>query len=134
MLLSLIILGSAVALSALISLITAALFSSYFLVCGLLLWRRSTNALQTYTPDTINAKSLSWGPWRVPEPFGMINNFFACIYSAFLFFWSFWPQVTPVAPDTMNWCVLVFGTIVLFCVVWYFVRARHYFTGPIKEV
>ena len=40
MLLSLIVLGSAVALSALLSLVIAALYSSYLLVCSLILWRR----------------------------------------------------------------------------------------------
>ena len=35
--------------------------------------------------------------------------------------------------DTVNWSVLVFGVVVLGSLVWYAVRARHYFKGPIKE-
>ncbi|CAJ2502234.1 Uu.00g096280.m01.CDS01 [Anthostomella pinea] len=135
-LLSLIILGSSVALGALISLVVAALFSSYLLSCGLLLWRRCTGALQPYSTnwESLDSGRLTWGPWRVPEPLGTINNVVACLYCAFLLFWSFWPQYTPVTPETMNWSILVFGSVVGFCILWYVFRARHYFKGPIKEI
>lgn len=136
MLLSLISLGSAVALSALLSLSIAALFSSYLLVCGLLLWRRTTGAIEAHTHDfePLDSGRLRWGPWRISEPFGTINNIIACIYSMFLLFWSFWPQTVSPTPQTANWSILVFGAVVIFSVVWYVFRARFYFRGPIKEV
>ncbi|TVY75752.1 Choline transport protein [Lachnellula suecica] len=136
MLLSLIALGSSVALSAILSLAIAALFSSYLLVCGLLLWRRSTGAIQDHLTSTeaLNSGDFRWGPWRIPEPFGTLNNIFACIYSIFLLFWSFWPQTTPTTPETANWSILVFGSVVIFSVLWYVLRAKEYFKGPIKEV
>ncbi|KAI5861113.1 putative GABA transporter [Durotheca rogersii] len=136
MLLSLIVLGSTIALNALLSLAIAALFSSYLLVCGLLLWRRTTGALRPYyaASDVINSENLFWGPWKLPEPFGIVNNVIACLYSVLLLFWSFWPQITPTTPEDANWSVLVWGAVVIFSVVWYVVRARHYFKGPIKEV
>ncbi|QSZ36871.1 hypothetical protein DSL72_006754 [Monilinia vaccinii-corymbosi] len=136
MLLSLIALGSSVALSALLSLAIAALFSSYLLVCGLLLWRRTTGSIQSHltSVEVLNSGNLRWGPWRIKEPLGTLNNMFACIYSIFLLFWSFWPQTTPTTPETANWSLLVFGAVIIFSVVWYALRARHYFKGPIKEV
>ncbi|KAI0010441.1 amino acid transporter [Xylariaceae sp. FL0662B] len=133
-LISLIVLGSAVALSALLSLIVAALYSSYLLVCGLFLWRRCTGGFRDAKDAGNQPEGLAWGPWKLPEPFGIINNIFACLYSAVLLFWSFWPQTIAPTPETFNWSILVFGTVVLFSVVWYILRARHHFKGPIKEI
>ncbi|KAI1409005.1 putative GABA transporter [Hypoxylon sp. FL1857] len=134
--LSLIVFASGVALAALLSLVVAALYSSYLLVCCLLLWRRCTGAFQPYAPgsDLLDSGHLSWGPWRLPEPLGTVNNVFACLYSALLLFWSFWPQANDPTPDTFNWSVLVFGAVLFFSIFWYIVRARRYFKGPIREV
>lgn len=134
-LLSIIVLGSATALSALLSLIFAALYSSYLISCGLLLWRRCSGALEPYDGGLVLCSGrLEWGPWKLPEPLGIVNNVFACMYIAFLVFWSFWPQVTPTRPETANWSIVVYGAVVIFSVLWYIFRARHYFKGPIKEV
>ncbi|KAI1454252.1 amino acid transporter [Annulohypoxylon moriforme] len=125
-LLSLIVLGSAVALQALLSLVNAALFTSYTLVCGLLLWRRCTGAIRPSNSVTnsefIDRNALTWGPWKLPEPLGVANNIFSCLYSIFTLFY------------TTNWSVLVFGVLVLLSISWYFIRAKHYFHGPIKEI
>ncbi|KAI1370479.1 putative GABA transporter [Hypoxylon crocopeplum] len=135
-LLSLIVLGSAIALNALLSLAIAALFSSYLLVCGLLLWRRTTGAFHPHTtiPEVLASGNLIWGPWKLPEPLGVFNNIVACLYCILLLFWSFWPQTTPTTLETFNWSILVWGAVVVFSIVWYIVRAKHYFKGPIKEV
>ncbi|KAI3342533.1 amino acid transporter [Ustulina deusta] len=136
LLLSLIVLGSAIALNALLSLAIAALFSSYTLVISLLLWRRVSGAIRPYITRSDDAASgqLTWGPWRLPEPFGSINNIFSIVYSLFLLFWSFWPQQTPTTPEGFNWSVVVFAGVVMFSVLWYVVRAKFYFKGPVKEV
>lgn len=134
-LLSLIVLGSSAALSALLSLIVASLYSSYLIVCTLLLWRRCTGYFRPYSAGSSDEHDvLSWGPWRIPEPIGTINNFFACVYTVFMLFWSFWPQTSMPTPESFNWSVLVFGAVIIFSVVWYTVRAKTYFKGPIKEV
>ncbi|KAK6828334.1 hypothetical protein PG990_009946 [Apiospora arundinis] len=135
-LLSLIILGSAVALQALCSLSVAALCGSYTLPCSLLLWRRLTGGIRPYLMEPVDPEQgfLTWGPWRVPEPVGTIINIFACMYGLLTFFWSFWPQTNPPTPETMNWSVLVFSSVMLFSIAWYFFRAREYFKGPIREV
>lgn len=136
MILVLITLGSTVAFSVLVSQILAALYSSYLLSCSLLLWRRYTGAIQPYTGEgtVLDAGRIYWGPWKVPEPFGTINNAFACIYVSFTLFWSFWPQDTPTTTRNGNWSPLTFGSISVFSTVYYMVRARHYFKGPVKEV
>lgn len=136
MALVLITLGSTVAFSVLVSQILAALYSSYLLSCSLLLWRRCTRAIEPYSGEGIvlDAGRVYWGPWRVYEPFGTINNVFACVYVAFTLFWSFWPQDTPTTVQNGNWSPLVFGSILIFSTVYYVTMAKHYFKGPAKEV
>lgn len=136
MLLSLIVLGSSVAFNDIVSLSVVGLYSSYLLVCTLLLWRRLKGEIRPYseTAPAIGPGRLHWGPWRVPEPIGAINNLFACVYLVFLLFWNFWPPATPVKASTMNFSLLMFGATILFSVIWWLIRARKTFTGPIQEV
>jgi hypothetical protein len=42
--------------------------------------------------------------------------------------------VKDVTPATMNWSILVTGFITIFSAVYYVVRARHTYKGPIIEV
>ncbi|KAI0850494.1 amino acid transporter [Daldinia vernicosa] len=134
-LLSLIVLGSSAVLSTLLSLLVTTLHSSYLLACGLLLWHRFTGGIKPYieASDVIHTDNLFWGPWKVPEPFGIINNVFACLYMMLLLFWSFWPQVNSPTPGEVNWSVLVYGTVILFSVIWYVLKARRHFKGPVRE-
>lgn len=136
MLLSLIGLVSDLALQALLSLAMGALFSSYLLVCGLLLWRRNSASFQPYSSNNLAdiSAQLTWGPWKITEPFGTINNAIACIYSVLLLFLSFWPQTTPTTVQTANWSVLVFASVIIFSIIWYIMRASRFFKGPIQEI
>ncbi|KAI2627764.1 amino acid/polyamine transporter I [Hypoxylon sp. NC1633] len=137
-LISFIVLGSSVVLSALLSLLLAAIYSSYLLACSLLLWRRLTGAIHPYVAgadeEVIHSDQLVWGPWKLPEPFGVANNIFACAYTSFLLFWSFWPLDNNPSPEQLNWSVVVYGAVIVFSIAWYVVRARHHFKGPIREV
>ncbi|KAI0098775.1 amino acid transporter [Nemania sp. FL0031] len=135
-LLSLIVLGSSVVLSALLSLLVAALYSSYLITCALLLWHRVRGGVKPYVEDSerVDADNLSWGPWKVPEPFGTLNNAFACLYTVFLLFWSFWPESNHPTAAELNWSVVVYGGVILFSITWYVLRARKSFKGPIKEI
>ncbi|KAF2969819.1 hypothetical protein GQX73_g3785 [Xylaria multiplex] len=135
-LLSLIALASAVALNALLSLVIGALYTSYLLASGLLLWRRLSGSIQPYSEgvEILDSGRLRWGPWKLWEPLGVANNAFSCVYCIFLLFWSFWPPEVLPGPETFNWSVLVYGSVVLFSIVWYAISAKHYFKGPVKEI
>lgn len=54
----------------------------------------------------------------------------------FVIFWSVWPPATPVATDTMNYSVVVTGGVIILSIVWYWVRGRKEYKGPLvdKEV
>lgn len=136
MLLSLIVLGSYIAFNNIISLSVAGLYSSYLLSCGLLLWRRLNGKIKPHNDNVsiVRSGNLHWGPWRLAEPFGIINNLFACFYLVLLLFWSFWPPAPPLKPSEMNFSVLVFGGTILFSLGWYVIKGRKEFSGPIVEV
>ncbi|CZR66518.1 related to GABA transport protein [Phialocephala subalpina] len=76
---------------------------------------------------------LAWGPFHIPGILGIINNAYACLYMIFVIFWSVWPPVTPVDATTMNYSVLVTGGVIIFSVIWYWVRGRKEYNGPLID-
>jgi choline transport protein len=76
---------------------------------------------------------LVWGPWHIPGILGIINNAYACIYMVFVIFWSVWPPETPVSASTMNYSVVVTGGVIIFSIVWYYVRGRKEYKGPLID-
>jgi choline transport protein len=88
------------------------------------------------TPDIaieIAQIQLAWGPFHIPGILGIINNLYACLYMVFVIFWSVWPPVTPVSAPTMNYSVVVTAGVVIFSVVWYWVRGRKEYQGPLID-
>jgi choline transport protein len=139
-LLVLITIGSPAAYNGIISVSIAGLFGSYLTVAALLLYRRCTGGIEVARDlnsntlaNTPGAK-LTWGPWRLPGIFGIINNAFSCLYLIFVLFFSFWPSYSTVTPETMNWSIVVTGGVLIFSFVYYFVYAKNTYKGPIVEV
>jgi hypothetical protein len=132
--------GNPTAFNGVVSLTIAALFGSYLLASGLLLFRRlkgDIGAFDNYETDapitnTIGGK-LTWGPWKIPGIAGTANNIFACCYLIFIFFFSFWPSKVPVTPQSMNWAILVTGVVVVFSTLYYIVWGKRTYAGPVVE-
>ncbi|KAI1409821.1 amino acid transporter [Hypoxylon sp. FL1857] len=135
--LSLVNIGDATAFNGVISISTAGLFGSYLVAASLLLYRRVTGGIRIATDDDVLTNtvgtSLTWGPWRLRGSLGIANNIFSCMYLVFIFFFSFWPPSLEVTPQTMNYAILVFGTVILFSMLYYAVWARKVYNGPIIE-
>ncbi|KAF4626960.1 hypothetical protein G7Y89_g11196 [Cudoniella acicularis] len=89
-LLALINIGSSAALAAVLSLVLAGLFTSYFIAAALLLNHRikGTIALPNDDPTDISnpLEKLTWGPWRIKGVLGIANNIFACVYLVIITF------------------------------------------------
>ncbi|KAL2844898.1 putative amino acid permease [Aspergillus pseudodeflectus] len=136
-LLALIPIGSAVAFNQLCAMSISGLYISYILVAALLLWRRLDGSigLTADADETVNTigSRLVWGPFRVPGIFGVVVNVFAIVYALIAVFFSFWPSVTPVTVQTMNFSIVGTVGVISLSVVYYFVRARHVYSGPIIE-
>lgn len=128
--------GSPLAFNDIVSVAVASLGSSYMIVLSLLLWRRSTGAIQPYDGSQRpleQGNNLSWGPWRVPGVLGIVNNAVACCYLIVVFFFSFWPTSTPVHAGNMNYSCAVFGGLVLLIVASYFLYGKTRYHGPVIE-
>lgn len=76
---------------------------------------------------------LVWGPFHLPGWFGIVNNAYACMYMIFVIFWSVWPPATPVDYQSMNYSVVVTGGVVIFSIVWYYIRGRKEYSGPVID-
>lgn len=76
---------------------------------------------------------LEWGPWHIPGILGILNNTFACVFSVWVLFWSFWPPGTPVHAENMNYSILVTGSVILFAVVRYFLGGKVEYRGPLVD-
>lgn len=159
-LLTLIYVGSYTAFNDVVSLTITGFYCSYLLPAAFLLNHRikgnilphravrndasespvptDTNVMGKETdvaPNTARRTSLAqvqltWGPFHLPGWFGIINNAYACIYMIFVIFWSFWPPQLDTNAENMNYAIVVVAGVVIFSIVWYYVRGRYEYTGP----
>ncbi|KAJ3487379.1 hypothetical protein NLG97_g6426 [Lecanicillium saksenae] len=135
-LLTLINIGSDVALNDVLSLSISCLHLSYLLVLSFLLYNRITGAIaepNSITAEEVSPDQLIWGPFRIGGILGITNNIFAIMYAIFILFFSFWPPAIPVQPSSMNYSCLVTGSVIVFSLGYYFVRARKQYNGPVIE-
>jgi hypothetical protein len=51
-----------------------------------------------------------------------------------MWFFSFFPADVEVTAENMNFSCLTFGGTVLLAVIWYFVKGKKRYNGPIVEV
>ncbi|KAL4880520.1 amino acid/polyamine transporter I [Aspergillus karnatakaensis] len=140
-LLALIPLGSSIAFNQLCAMSISGLNLSYILVASLLLWRRTTGAISHSNPSsrpsslvTAPEKNLVWGPFHIPGLWGVTINILAILYALIAVFFSFWPMVTPVTVQTMNFSVVGTVGVLVLSVVYYFLVARGVYGGPVVEV
>lgn len=80
--------------------------------------------------SSIAHAQLMWGPFHLPSWFGIINNAYACVYMVFVIFWSFWPPQLDTNKENMNYSIVVLGGVIIFSIVWYFVRGKKEYQGP----
>lgn len=116
-LISLVNLGSAVALNAITSLGAVAVLLSYFLTISTLVHRR------------LRGPPLPPRRWSLGK-FGLIINIGALCMLAPIIFFLTWPLTTPVTAEYMNWSTTMLGGTLLIATVYYFVKARGEYTGP----
>lgn len=121
-LLSLIYIGSPTAFYAVISLSTVAILQCYCFSIGCLLWRR------LFHPETLPPSRFSLGVWGIP------TNAVAVMFSFYSFFWSFWPQETPVSAAKFNWASPLFALTAVVAFAYYFMGGRKKYEGPVVLV
>ncbi|KAE8146687.1 amino acid/polyamine transporter I [Aspergillus avenaceus] len=120
-LLSLINIGSTVALQAIVSLTITSLMSAYILSIGCILLRR------------VRGKPLPPRRWSLGR-FGMAINIASLIFLFPIFVFAFFPLSASVTPQNMNWSVVMYVGMISFASVYYWIRGRHQFIAPVALV
>ncbi|BCS19099.1 putative GABA permease [Aspergillus puulaauensis] len=143
-LLGLINIGSSVALNAVVSMAVSGLYLSYLTVGSLLLYRRYTGAISAYHKgengasgvEVVNVPGakLVWGPFHVPGIWGDAINTYAVVYMVIVVFFSFWPSQMDVDKATMNFSIVGTGGTIILALLYYGLRARKVYEGPVMEV
>ena len=120
-LLSLINIGSTTALLAIVTLTIGAMMSSYFITIACLLLKR------------IRGETLPPHRWTLGRP-GMLINIGALCFLFPVFVFAFFPLTSTVEPDSMNWCAVMYGGILIIAVVYYVLRGRYHYIPPVALV
>lgn len=121
-LLSLINIGSTIALNNITSLSLVAILSSYIVSTGLVFWRR------LYKLPLLPAK------FTFSRPIGLFLNGFSILFLVFAFIFAFFPGNPAPTVQQMNWASLIYGAVVIFAIADYYLRARHVYDGPVEYV
>ncbi|KAI4112532.1 MAG: hypothetical protein LQ345_006331 [Seirophora villosa] len=115
---SLINLGSSVALGAIVSLTLASLLSSYILSIGCMFLKRIRG-------EPLPPAALPLGRW------GLAINGVALAFLTAFFIFCFFPTTRLVNASTMNWNSAMFGGITLFATIWYLVGGHKKYRPPV---
>ncbi|KAK0269392.1 hypothetical protein LTR35_014881 [Friedmanniomyces endolithicus] len=119
--LCLINLGSSDAFNAILSLAAVAQMATYSISISCVLYRRLT------APHLLPTAQWGLGRWGVPV------NAAGAAYAWFAFFWAFWPSGTPVTATSMNYAVVMFGGVMILAMLYFVVRARKTYAGPVTR-
>lgn len=80
----------------------------------------------------IKGEPIPYGPWKLGK-LGIIINIAAICFLTIAIFFSFFPAEMPVTLKTMNWSIVVFTGEFLIGLVWYLIRGRKAYNGPVIE-
>ena len=120
-LLSLINIGSSVALNAILSVNLGALFTSYMISIGCVLLKR------------FKGEPLPPARWSLGR-YGMAINMAAICFLLPLFVFIFFPIAIPVTLSTMNWGSVMYVGVMSFAAVYYFLYGRYSYIPPVVLV
>ncbi|KAG7416715.1 putative amino-acid permease [Fusarium oxysporum f. sp. raphani] len=120
-LLSLINIGSAVALNSITSLATTGLLSSYMVSIGCMIWRRCTKS-------PLLPSKFSLGRW------GLAINIVSEVFLVVTFVLAFMPGNPNPTALQMNWSILIYGAVALSSLVYYVFHGTHRYEGPVAYV
>jgi choline transport protein len=121
-LLSIINIGSTIALNNITSLSLCAILSSYIASIGLVFWRRLTN------------RPLLPAKFTLSRPVGLALNAFSLAFLAIVLVFSFFPGSPNPTAASMNWAILMYGAVMIFALLHYFISARYVYDGPVEYV
>lgn len=120
-LLSLVIIGSTIAFNVITSLGQVGLVSSYIIVIACVFAKRIKG-------EPLLPSRFSLGK------FGFLVNGMALLFLGLAFIFLFFPAVPDPTPASMNWSCLLFGFILGFSLIYYWIWGRHSYVGPVEYI
>ena len=66
--------------------------------------------------------------------YGLPINMFSVVFLSLVWILCFFPPVPNPQVDQMNWAVLMYGGVVIFALVYYAVKGRKVYVGPVEYV
>ncbi|TKA69822.1 hypothetical protein B0A55_07506 [Friedmanniomyces simplex] len=72
------------------------------------------------------------GPWHLGK-FSPFINAWACIWTLFVSIIFVMPTALPVSAESMNYAIVYLGAILFFSSVYWVIRGRKFYTGPLIE-
>jgi len=121
LILSAILAGSPLAFNIIASLGAAAILGSYVISIGTITYRRIRGFKLLKTQFSLGRFALS-------------INILALAFVTFAWVLAFFPASPNPTAESMNWSSLIFGVVLIFSLVFYFVRKRHEYHGPVASV
>ncbi|KAK4906458.1 hypothetical protein LTR49_024385 [Elasticomyces elasticus] len=118
---SMIIIGSTIAFNIILSVCNVALIITYTICIATLVAKRLRG--EKLPPSRFNLGRA-----------GLFINIAALCWLLVLGTFLFFPAVPNPTPASMNWACLMFGVVMIFAFIWYFVRGRHEYDGPVKYI
>ncbi|KAF2094578.1 amino acid transporter [Rhizodiscina lignyota] len=119
--LSLLCIASPIAFNIISSISETGLLTSYIIAIGCILAKRMRG--EPFPPS-----QFSLGNWGYVV--NIIAMCFLCIANVFMFF----PAAPNPTAETMNWNIVVYGSTVIFMLIYYAFRARHVYEGPVTQI
>ncbi|KAL5114625.1 hypothetical protein ACEQ8H_007470 [Pleosporales sp. CAS-2024a] len=119
--LAMINIGSTVAFNSIASLGTCALLSSYIISISCMFLKR-------YRNEPLLPSRFSLG--RA----GIWVNAISVLYLCMALLFSFFPTYPHPLAANMNWNILIYGLVVLFSLVYFFVKGRKAYAGPVEYI
>ena len=65
---------------------------------------------------------------------GLIMNGLSLAFLVVIFIFCFFPPIPNPPPEVMNWACVVYSGVLLLALVYYLLRARHKYDGPVEYV
>jgi amino acid transporter len=120
-LLALINIGSPIAFNAIVSLGVSALLTSYII-------STSCVRLKRWRGLPLPPARWSMGKWSSSV------ETFAILFLIIAWIFAFFPITREVTPQTMNWSCAIFGGVVIFSLIYYYLVANKVYQGPVTRI
>ena len=136
-----IVIGSTTAYAVFLSLTNTGLLSSYMICIAcesyslcLGLHERCTKWYVGILQKRLRGEPFPLSRFNLGYVGGNVINVLALAFLVVSWVFQFFPSAPEPTAESMNWSVLIYGAVILLFGTYYFVRARHRYTGPVVHV